>query len=268
MGHAARHGLLYMAMIADPDRRWTILLFFTLGGLAVLNRPTLGVFMLPFSLRHPRFFLRLDHFPLKLLLVLLLFATDRVLGTPESCSYRSLPTHIGHGPDDLDGTAGGDRGWGYQADGTTYLHLLSIPERHRMFTPDPAERSELFRNKWKAERLAEPGLAWRMFAMKLKNFWLSRSAIGQDHVVGMPWAMALYRVHATVLFGLLIVSQFFADRRFHYIGLSVLLLSLAQCAYYFETRHRLLVDPILISLALVVIARIGERIPRRERMIG
>ena len=260
--------LLYMAMIADPDRRWIILLFFAMGGLAVLNRPTLGVFMLPFALRQPGFFLRLDRFPWKLMLVFLLFApigcwvlrNHALTGRYQLTSVTDQMIWMGQQEE----TEGG----GYQADGTTYLHLLSIPERHRMFTPDPAERSELFRNKWKAERLAEPGLAWRMFAMKLKNFWLSRSAIGQDHVVGMPWAMALYRVHAMVLFGLLIVSQFFADRRFHYIGLSVLLLSLAQCAYYFETRHRLLVDPILISLALVVIARIGERIPRRERMIG
>jgi len=78
----------------------------------------------------------------------------------------------------------------------------------------------------------------------------------------MQWAMDLYRVHAVILFGMFLVSQFLADRRLRFIGLSVLLLSVAQCIYYFETRHRLLVDPILITLALVVVVRIGERIPR------
>ncbi len=254
--------LLYASLTADPGRRWTIFLLFALGGLSLLNRPTLAVFMLPFLFRFPGFLFSLDRLPVKVALVMLLFGpigcwvlrNHALTGRFQLTSVTDQMIWMGQQEE----TEGGS----YQSDGTTYLHLLSSAERHRMFTEDPVERSELFRAKWQEERAMRPGLAWRMLGMKLKNFWTSRSAIGQDHASGMQWAMDLYRVHAVILFGMFVVSQFLADRRLRFIGLSVMLLSVAQCIYYFETRHRLLVDPILITLAMVVVVRIGERIPR------
>jgi len=259
--------LLFMALTVRSEQRLEIILFFALGGLAVLNRPTLGVFMFPFILRHPRYFLRPDKVLLKSWLLVLLFGpiacwvlrNHALTGRAQLTSVTDQMLWMGQQEE----TEGG----GYQKDGTTYLHLLSIPERHRMFTADPAERSWLFRAKWRAERESEPGLAWRMFAVKWRNFWWSRSSIGQDHAASPPWAMQLYRVHAALLLLLFVASLFLGDRRVWYIGLSALLLSVAQCVYYFETRHRLLIDPVLIALALVFLSRIGERIPRIGRSL-
>ena len=253
-------GLLYLALVAEPARRRSVIVLFALAGLALLNRPTLGVLLLPFALRHPRLVLGRSDALFKLSLSILLLG-------PIGC--WALRNHLLTGRFQLTsvtdqmvwmGQQEETEGGAYQADGRTYLHLLSIPERHLMFELDPGGRSDLFRAKWKAERKADPFLAWRMLGVKLKNFWLWRNGMGQDHDARLHWAKGLYRVHAAILSLLAMASLIIGDRRARYVGFAVLLLSIIQCTFYVETRHRLLVDPVLYVLTITAAARVGDRL--------
>ncbi|HRF81532.1 MAG TPA: hypothetical protein PL070_15760, partial [Flavobacteriales bacterium] len=66
--------VLFLALRASPTNDRSMLLLFAVGGLGVLNRPTLGVLMLPFALQHGRSLFGLERLGLKVSLMVLLLA--------------------------------------------------------------------------------------------------------------------------------------------------------------------------------------------------
>ena len=263
-------GLLHLAVRATPERNGSVLALFTLGGLALLNRPTLGVFMLPFLIAHFRFMVNGRSLPLKCGLVVLLFGplslwlvrNEQVSGRYQLTSVTDQMIWMGLQEE--------TEGSGHMADGRSYAHLLSEPEQFGLFEMDPAERSAFFRSKWHAELDASPGLWWRMFLTKLKNFWLFRSHLGLDHgSTTSNLAMSLYKVVASTTLLLIAVGVMYRDRAIAGPLLAVLALSLVQCSFYFETRHRLLAEPVLMMVALAAAFNIRERWKdRRARRAG
>ncbi|MGV3636429.1 MAG: hypothetical protein ACO1NQ_02155 [Flavobacteriales bacterium] len=253
-------GLLYAALRATPERRGSLLTLFALGGWVLLNRPTLGVFMLPFLIQHFRFIVNGRSLPLKLGLVVLLFGplalwlvrNERVSGRYQLTSVTDQMIWMGLQEE--------TEGSGHLADGRSYAHLLSQQEQFGLFAMGPAERSTFFRSKWQAELDATPGLWWRMMLVKLKNFWSFRSHLGLDHGSALStWAMWAYRVMASLVLLLLLACPFVGDRRLGGPLLAVVCLSVIQCAFYFETRHRLLAEPVLLCVALATAFAIRER---------
>lgn len=253
--------LLYTSLKADPARRATLVWFFALGGLAVLNRPTLGVFMLPFAWRHWRSFLNKDRIVFHVALLLLLFGpvsgwllrNHAVTGRYQFSSVTDQLIWMGLQEE----TEGG----GYLADGRSYWHLLSPAECALMFQMDAMERAAFFRTKWKAEVHADPTLRWHMLGVKFRNFWLYRSHPGQGHGAALAWAIHLYKVYASILLFLLAIQVLV----FRHPGLlmviaSVLALSLVQSAFYFETRHRLLAEPLLLMVGIATAAMVVDRL--------
>lgn len=255
--------LLHASFTADPARRVSLVALFALAGLAVLDRPTLGVFLLPFVLRHGRSLLRWDRLALNALLLLLLFGpvgswvlrNHAATGRYQLTSVTDQMIWMGLQEE--------TEGSGHLADGTDYRILLSPPECERILRMDAAERSAFFKAKWEAEVREEPGLWWRMLGIKLRNFWLFRSHPGLGHGAEMGWAMAVYKVYAVLLFVLLLVQvAVFRHRSLMAIFLAVAALSLLQCAFYFETRHRLLAEPMLLLVGIATIAMGVERLRR------
>lgn len=258
-------GLLYTAVVATPERRSSMLALCALGGVAMLNRPTLGVFMLPFLIDHFRFILNGASLPFKLGLVVLLFGplslwlvrNEQVSGRYQLTSVTDQMIWMGLQEE--------TEGSGHMADGRSYANLLSEPEQFRLFEMDPVERSEFFRSKWHTELDASPGLWWSMFLVKMKNFWLFRSQLGVDHgSTASTSALSLYKVGSC--FTLLLILSGVALRERWLIGplLAVVALSLVQCSFYFETRHRLLAEPVLMMSALAAAFHIRERWMKRR----
>lgn len=257
--------LLLMAVRATPEQRGSVLALFAVGGLALLNRPTLGVFMLPFLLNHFRFIVSGASLLFKLGLVVLLFGplslwlvrNERVSGRYQLTSVTDQMIWMGLQEE--------TEGSGHMADGRSYAHLLSEPERFGLFAMPPGERSAFFRSKWHAELDASPGLRWRMFLIKMKNFWLFRSHLGVDHgSTASTAALSLYKVGACVTLLLILTGVALRERWLIDPLLAVVALSLVQCSFYFETRHRLLAEPVLTMIALAAAFHIHERWKKRR----
>ncbi|MBL7950929.1 MAG: hypothetical protein JNM62_04360 [Flavobacteriales bacterium] len=246
------------ALGASPHRPRSLVLLFLLGGLAVLNRPTLGVFVLPFVLRQWRFVFSLRAMGLKVVLLVLFCAplvgwvlrNHAVTGRYQLTSVTDQMRWMGVQEE--------TEGSGQLPNGDNYLYLLSVPERQLLFTLDPAERSQFFHRKWQEECTASPGLRWRMFAIKLKNFWLHRSHPGTDQAAA-AWAMVLFKGYTAVMLVVLLAAVAFRQVALLPVGASVLALSLVQCAFYFETRHRLLVEPLLMLVAVTTVVQLYQR---------
>lgn len=262
--------LLFLAVRATPERRGTMLALFAVGGLALLNRPTLGVFMLPFLIDHFRFIVNSASLPFKLGMVVLLFGplslwlvrNERVSGRYQLTSVTDQMIWMGLQEE--------TEGSGHMADGRSYAHLLSEPERFGLFEMDPVERSAFFRSKWHTELEASPGLWWRMFLVKMKNFWLFRSQLGVDHgSTASTAALSLYKVGSCVTLLLILWGVALRARWLTGPLLAVVALSLVQCSFYFETRHRLLAEPVLLMIALAAAFHIRERwMKRRANQAG
>lgn len=252
--------VLFLALRASPTNDRSMLLLFAVGGLGVLNRPTLGVLMLPFALQHGRSLFGLERLGLKVsLMVLLLAPIGAWLLRNHSVTGRYQLTSV---TDQMIwmGVQEETEGSGHLANGDSYFHLLSIPERHLLFEVDANDRSTFFREKWKSEAVAQPGLRWKMFWVKLKNFWTFRGHFGQDHALVNQWAIMVFKGIALVELLLVGLALIQGDRKLNAIIVSVVLLSILQCAFYFETRHRLLVEPMIVVVVLAALARSIERI--------
>lgn len=253
--------LLLAAMTVRSERRGQVIALFALAGFVMLDRPTLIVFLLPFVWRERRFLFGLRELPLKVLLIVVMilplagwsFRNQSVTGRWELNSVTQQMLWMGI----QEGTEGG----GHLPNGDNYLYLLSVPERHAVLALDPPGQSAFFQRKRKAELDAKPGLWYTMFAVKLKSFWLFRSHLGMGHdMPGMQLVALMYKVYAAVLFVLLLAALALRNIHVNVMLFAALALSVGQSLFYFETRHRLLIEPVLMLIGLYALVEIRHRV--------
>lgn len=261
--------LLYGALKIEPQDRIAVIALFALGGLAVLNRPTLGVFLLPFAWRHWRWLFHWKGIVYRMALVVLLLGplggwvlrNHAVTGRYWISSVADQMIWMGLQEE----TEGG----AHMPDGKDYRSLLSPAECVLMFQMNAQERSDFFKAKWQAEVRGDRSLWWRMMVIKLRSFWLYRSHPGQDHGATMEWAIVLYRAYAIAVV-LLMVAQLLVlrHRGLLIITTSVVALSVLQCVFYFETRHRLLAEPMVILVCVATVVMLVDRWQHRTCVVG
>ena len=257
-------GLLYSSLTTRTERAGPLIVLFALAGLALLDRPTLIVFLLPF-LWHERIFLwRPEKLPLKVALLFLMllptsawmFRNYAITGRLELNSATAQNLWIGI-QEATDGSA-------HLPNGKNYLHLLSPAEASRLASMDAAGHSSFFREKWRSELDGHPGLWGKMMGVKLKNFWLYRSHLGIARIiVPFPWVVIFYKIYAVILFGLVCTSWWLRNPPLNIVLTSVIALSVFQSVFYMETRHRLLAEPLLMLIALAAIAELVGRYQAR-----
>lgn len=250
-------GLAYAAFSTDTSRRAPLLLLFALAGSVMLDRPTLGVFIVPFFIRERRWLLARQNAVLKVALIVLLLAplggwlarNHKVTGTLQLTSVTDQMIWMGLQEE--------TEGSGHLPNGYLYGALLSTSEQYEFAGLDPAGRSRFFRNKWRSELAESRGLWLRMFVLKMKNFWLFRSNLGIGHgtVVG-ALAFTGFKIYAGSVLLLCLAAVALRDKALCMVLLPVFILSVVQCCFYFESRHRLLAEPLLLLVAVAILARL------------
>jgi hypothetical protein len=91
-----------------------------------------------------------------------------------------------------------------------------------------------------------------MMGVKLRNFWLFRGNLGSHRPDPERWALAAFKVYTVVLLPLLFLA--WRDERMRLLLVTLFMFSLVQAMFYVETRHRLLVEPVLLIVALGVMS--------------
>lgn len=250
--------LLCLSINASIADRKSIFLLGLLGGLALLNRPTTVMAMLPFLLRGEwlAFFRSRNVGTLIMFTMLLLIPVSGwLIRNYQIYDQVTLNSSIGQNlwigiQEETEGTA-------QLPDGNSYMTLLNDDERDYLDRVGPMQESSFFIEKFKSELSQDPSLWFEMMVLKFKNFWFFRSSLGVDHgdLVTRP-VRIVHRVSSFLLFVFAFSSFLLRKKQISYVMLSVIALSLLQAIFYVETRHKLLVDPILIICSLIFIAHV------------
>ncbi len=230
---------------------WQALIAYAaLAGVALLNKPTAVVFLLPFVWRQRTFLFNLKHLRLKeTLLILLVLPTGTWMVRNHSLlDAWSLNSATGQNlwlgvQEATDGTA-------QLADGRNYTALLDPADLLALKGMSPVEQSEFFTHRWKEEITEKPMLWFRMMGVKLRSFWLFRTHIGMQHAGIGAWSATLYKAYAAVVFVMLIIAMRFTNNSIRLLLITLFLYSMAQALFYVETRHRLVVEPVLMLVAI------------------
>lgn len=245
--------LLLGSLIVRPEVKLHLLLLSMLAGVALLERPTLVLLLLPAAWRGRHYFLAGRALGTNLLAVALLFAPTSawVLRNGMLDGHYALSSATGQNL--WIGIQRTTQGTAQLPDGRNYTALLSANDRSMLTASDAHGQSAFFFRKWMQELRAEPGLWWRMMGVKLRNFWLFRSDLGAGHSAPAQWALLAFKVYTVAILPLLFLA--WHEERMRLVLVTLVVFSVAQSLFYVETRHRLLVEPVLLLVALGVLTR-------------
>ncbi len=256
------HGALTVRI---KDRKGSIALF-VIAGLALLDRPTMILFLLPFFWLNRNDLFVWKRSPFVALLALLLCLPISVWMVRAHALDGSWGLSSATGQNLWIGIQERTEGTAQASDGRNYIELLPPAELAHLLTLGPMEQSAYFTHKWSMACDADPTLWWRMMAVKLRNFWLFRSRPGMEHTSDRSaLGVLVFKVYSSALLLLLFASLWLPGRPMMLVLFTSLAYSIVQSAFYVETRHRLLIEPILMMIALAVMFQLWCIIRERRR---
>ncbi|MBI4930456.1 MAG: hypothetical protein HY841_06820 [Bacteroidetes bacterium] len=223
-------------------------------GFAVMDRTTLAISILPFLiLSKNRFgFLRLTRNTFILFLVtgfvnapwlIRNFHKDNIVGFASS------------GRDLWKGSIPDSEGSNYLNSGLNYYSALSTKDVNYIGTLTPAGQNDFFINKFVKNVKENPSGYLKLYLLKLKNFWMFRKLIGNEYPFFIQQFIPFYKFFFLTILILAFTSCFFIRKTWILMTMPVAL-SLFHAFFYVETRHRLLIEPLLIFLALISAAKL------------
>jgi hypothetical protein len=247
----------------DPSRRRLIILFLAFG-FAVLTRATLIVAALPFAyflyeqtgLKKTAAILAALVLTVSLMCAPWLFRNyqqDRIVG------FASLT-----GKELYKGSLPNSEGSNYLDNGKDYTSLRSKSETDSLNKMSVKAQDDYFKKLYYHNMKEQPALQARLYVLKLKNFWLFRSQLGNEYSPRVQKFIPFYLGYYLILLVLAIWASIQIGKR-SLILLSIpILLSLMQAVFYVETRHRLIVEPLLSFLAVLGFVFLYLRFIRRK----
>ncbi len=257
--------LITGGMALGTQRWWSVLGYLAVAGLAVLNRPTAVILLMPFVWRQRSFLFNLENLRLKQTLIILLILPTSLWMLRNHALLGTWSLNSATGQNLWLGVQEATEGTAHLADGRNYKALLTNAELATLQDRSPVEQSAFFAHRWRQAIGMDHGLWARMMGLKLRNFWLFRAQLGMHHHGIAQWAAVLYKVYATIVFVLLLIAARYADPAVRLLLITLVLYSIAQALFYVETRHRLVVEPVLLLIALSGAVAIRHRIQQRMR---
>ncbi|MCI5058073.1 MAG: glycosyltransferase family 39 protein [Flavobacteriales bacterium] len=128
-------------------------------------------------------------------------------------------------------------------DKLNYYNFLPKQDWETILTLSPPKQSKYFIDKWWNSVLTHPKNAVVLYFKKINNFWLFRDHYSTSF---SKWFIFLYKLYALLILFALILSFTIHRSKEKWLLLSfVILISLFQAFFYVETRHRMLIEPLL-----------------------
>ncbi len=147
-----------------------------------------------------------------------------------------------------------------EADGSNYLlngkncyELFTVEEQRIMKSLPVREQDAFFMKKYSEIVKDKPAQLMKLYLRKLNNFWLFRKQIGNEYSEKVQKFIPLYKViYLIILFLCTFLFVIFPKKLFPLLSVPIAL-SLLHSVFYVETRHRVLIEPILIFGAIISI---------------
>jgi len=250
---------------ADSNQLKHMLLFGLVLSLAMVNRPTLVVFALPFfwiqfTSGTWKYFLR-NSITVALVGLLLPAAwVERnydIYGTTSMGSSTGQNLWIGV-QEETDGTAN-------LVNGDSYYGLWDDNDRAQMKVLNSEQQSAHFYQKYLNELDATPGLWSSMYVTKLKNFWWFSGHVGASYPDSIRSLLPLYKIIYGLLLVLAIAGLWILRTKGVWLLVSVVVLGLVQAYFYVELRHRILIEPLVFMYSIITLLHLFDAFSARKK---
>jgi hypothetical protein len=149
------------------------------------------------------------------------------------------------------GTIEESEGTAYLPNGQNYYSVFSKKEFSDYQKMTAQEQINFYKNKYSEKLRNKPLSVVKMFFVKLKNFWLFRKNVGAEYSNRIKIFIPLYKIRCLIILFFLLVAIIVLKNKTWLLLSYPVLLSLMQSVFYVETRHRMLIEPFLISLAII-----------------
>lgn len=241
--------MLALQIFAAKNTLRNLILFSVTLGLAILDRVTFAVICVPFL-----FVLVKNHSAGKVIakVFLSLVILSAIIGPWMIRNYMKdgiIGLTSGSGTFLWRGAQANSEGSNYLADGKICFDALTNEEINRVIKMSAKEKQDFYFQKYITLLKETPGKVFRMYLIKLKNFWLFRSHFGSELPRVLKKFILPYLFSYLFVLVMVIVSIFLLRSKSFFLMSVPVLLSLAQSVFYVETRHRLVIEPVLIFLA-------------------
>ncbi|MCX6183441.1 MAG: hypothetical protein NT150_16145 [Bacteroidetes bacterium] len=144
-------------------------------------------------------------------------------------------------------------GGNYLQNGETYYSALTPEELLEVGQLSVQGQNDFFMKKYKVLLSEEPKHVLFMFFIKLKNFWILPQHIGKNYSEKVSSIWFIYRIFNFVFVAIVFILLI-KTKTSWFLLVPFILISFLQCWFYFESRHRLLIDPFLFVILMHLLA--------------
>lgn len=138
-------------------------------------------------------------------------------------------------------------------DGRSYYFLLQRNDIEQILQLDAAEQNEYYMKKYSEEWKKNPGKVFKMFFVKMKNFWWFRTSIGLSYNGDVRSLIPFYKILYALILILSVTGIFIIGKKSFFLWSYLFALSIMQSLVYVEMRHRIIIEPWLIFFAVITI---------------
>lgn len=243
-----------------PNTKNLILLGIVFG-LAMLDRPTFVICIIPL-------YLSLKNTSHKLKKVVTVLGIGMIILVPwlyrNYTIYNKLTLTSSTGQNLWIGIQQQTGGSTTLPNGDSYYKLINDSEWKTIGALNSEQQSDYFLNKYKQAIENNPGLFIKMYLIKIKNFWLFRNDIGSLYSERVNSFIPIYKCIYFIMLVLAIGLILLIKRQALLIFSVPLALSLIQSVFYVETRHRIIIEPLLAFMAIGCIFIIIDKVAKRK----
>lgn len=136
------------------------------------------------------------------------------------------------------------------ADGRSYHYALPAGVAEKLGKMNAMQQDSTYRALYMQKLESDPASIAKMFFVKLKNFWWFRANAGETYSAKAQSFIPSYKMAYASVIMFSLIAVILLRKKSIYILSFPLALSLLQSFFYVETRHRFLIEPFLIFLAL------------------
>jgi hypothetical protein len=245
--------LYMMMMYLTKSSSFYLIVFSVVIGISCLMRTTIITVLFPFLLfllqRHSfSEALRIFFLPLILCLMFLGLWVSRNYYKEGVMSITSETGKIL-----WKGIIHGSEGSNYIDDKKIFYSALTKEEYKTLPTLTAKEQNDFFMRKYWEQVKKKPFHVLKMYGAKLRNFWLFRPYFGNELPAPLKRFILFYKIGYLIGLFFVLVSIFLYGKRIMLLLSLPIALSCMQAIFYAETRHRLIVEPIMIFSALMVL---------------
>lgn len=258
--------LLYMVRYLKNSTSANLILLGIAFGLTLLNRTTFIILIIPFFLSHIRTNPLITTLKKSFIVLLIgtIFLIPWLYRNYSIYNKLSLTSSVGQNlwlgiQEKTEGTAN-------LPDGSSFYNLVPQYEWKIILRLNSEEQSDYFFEKYKRAFIDNPILLLKMYSIKLKHFWLFRTGLGTEYSTQIKSWIPFYKL--IYIITLLLAIYFIIKAKINALVIFSIpfTLSLLHAIFYVETRHRIIIEPILLFMAICAIFILHSTIAQKRNV--